>query len=102
MYKIPLRIQKKIVWIPMINWFCMLAWLYSSIFDRNPKRNYAKELWLFFSSSLPLGIIQLVIGNFFPIAGYILFNINGYIIPLIMGIRFIKYYEKITESNKNE
>ena len=93
MHNIPLRTKKIMIWIPVINCFCVFAWMYSSTFDRNPKRNFAKVLWIFFSSSLPLAILQQLIGNAFPNIEYILFNLNCYIIPLIMGFRFIKYFE---------
>lgn len=95
MNKVSLITQKKIIWIPAINWFCLFVWVYNNWCDRYSLKKLPRELWIIFSSSLPLVFIQLIVCYIFPMIGHILYYINGYIIPLIMGIRFIKYYEAL-------
>lgn len=95
MKPISIKAQKIIMYIPGINIFCIVIWLYNSFFYDENQSTLKQSLLIIFTSAVPLAVLQTALGFYFPKIGEVLGVLNSYLIPLFIGYRLVKYQEKI-------
>ena len=95
MKPISTKIQEKIMFIPYLNYANIPILLYNSIFFLKSVHTSLKSLWIFFSTCLPLIIAQQCFFVILPTVGVVIFYVNAYIIPVILGYRFIRLQKNL-------
>lgn len=97
MKPVDIKIQKIIMYIPGINIFCLSIWFYNSFFFNKIKNTRIQSLIIVITSSVPLVILQMIVEFYLVDVGYYLGFLNSYLIPLLMGYRFVKLQEELLE-----
>ena len=92
---VSIKTQEKIMFIPWLNVMNIFFWFWNSISIYRTVRTLPRTIWIMFSSSLPLIILQLVVSRFHNTAGLVISYANIYFIPLLLSYRFIKYQKLI-------
>ena len=94
---VPIKTQRIIMYIPYVNVLNIFFWLYNSLNMNIPYRGVPQTLKVFMMSSIPLVVLQTVLSNINGNLGIILGYLNGYLIPLFIGMGLIKYQERLTK-----
>ena len=94
MKKFAEKYVKKLIWIPGINVFVLFICYYNRICDGFSIKRLAIDLWIVFSTVLPLELPLLFLSEQ-SLVSEILQVMNPYIVPLILSYRFIQQSEKV-------
>ena len=89
MKPVSIKMQEKIMFIPYLNYANIPILLYNSIFFYKSVHTSLKSLWIFSSTCLPLIIAQQCFSVILPTVGVVILYVNAYIIPVILGYRFV-------------
>lgn len=95
MKPVSVEIQRKIMYIPYVNYVIPLLFLYNTHLCYEKSLSRIRVLWIFFSSCLPLIILAQLVYRFHPAIGTISEHLNAYLIPLILGYRFTNLQEEL-------
>lgn len=103
MKPVSVEFQRKILFIPVINSILPLVFFYN--FDFFYKEAPAPRLfWIFFSSTLPLVIFQLVISGLLanPTVDLILDYVIAYSMSLLLGYRSANLQEEMESKSSHK
>ena len=95
MKQISVDIQRRIMFVPVINIANIFIWLFNARNAYKTVNTLPRTLLILFSSVIPLEIISLVVANYSPDIGNIIGLLNAYLGPLAAGYWLIKYQEKL-------
>lgn len=95
---VSIKIQKIIMFIPILNFSLFFIWLYNYSRMRPNIMLFLKSLFVAFGCSLPIVIICILIDQLHnEILLYLTKFIMLYIIPLSIGLGLVRYQQKILE-----
>ena len=98
---IPIKIQKIISFIPLLNLFILFIWVYNSMVLKVKQKVFFKSLFVTCSTmivfAIPFIIMSYVIGEDSSIYT-IAFYFSEYLIPLAIGWELIIFQEKLVLS----
>lgn len=95
MNRISTAVQRRIMFIPIVNVANLFIWLYNARYMYRSVTTVPKTLWILISSLLPYSILYTVFSDNSPLLAEILPYIGSYFCPLIMGYHLIRYQEKL-------
>lgn len=102
MRPISIRIQKKLMYIPIVNLANIFIWLYNSIVLYKNINTTPRSFITLLLAVFPCYLINEHFVPYSPIFGTIVLAVYGYSVPVILGHCFIKYQEELSSRNKNE
>lgn len=96
MKPVTVKFQKKILFIPVINSIFPFVFFYNFQFFYK-EASSPRLFWIFFSSTLPLIIFQLIISGLLsnPTVDLILDYVIAYTMSLLLGYRSVSLQEKL-------
>jgi len=93
MKPIPIKVQKIIAFIPVINSLGLFLYFYNVFFVNFSFKNYLCGCWCAAFPGLLIGVLRDAIINNYPMIGTTFGNICNYLIALIACLRLIKYQQ---------
>ena len=96
MKPVSVEFQRKILFIPFINSILPFIFFYNFNFFYK-EASGPRLFWIFFSSTLPFMIFQLVISGLLsnPTVDLILYYVIAYTMPLLLGYRSVNLQEEM-------
>lgn len=96
---VPIKFQRILSYIPIINSLILFVWLYNFIRSGKSHGIFVKSLLVLLVCTAPLILIQIVVSCVFAAStlSSICDLIMVYLIPLSMGIGLIKYQKHVFE-----
>lgn len=95
MNRVSIKTQKILMFIPYVNIINLFIWLYISTHQFKEKNTFLRSLWILFSTLGPLVFAQVTLSQFLPTLGTLMSYANIYMIPFVLGYRFIRYQETL-------
>ena len=83
------------MYLPGVNILCMPIWIYNSFYFNKQASTNTKSLYIVFSSSVPLMLLQVIAEYYLPMVGRIIGYINAYLVPLLIGCRLAEYQHEL-------
>lgn len=92
---ISLNLQKKLMWIPAANVLNVPIWFWNSFYWDKKVKTLPKTLWILFTTGFPVMVLNALILNYVPQLVAVMEIIVGYLVPLILSHRLIRYQEEL-------
>lgn len=103
MKPIPLNIQKRLMWIPAANVLIMPIWFWNSFYWDKKVKTLPKTLWILFTTGFPVMVLNVLIMVYAPHLETVMNVVCGYLVPLVLSHRLIRYQEELNETiNRKE
>ena len=94
MKPISLDTQKKIVFIPYANIAVPFIWVFNCVAQTRTVTVFLRTFFIVFSTVIPLFIFQVYLSGY-PKMDFIRVLITGYLIPVVIGVRLIRYQDSL-------
>ncbi len=98
---IPVKLQKRLIFIPFLNATVLFIWLYNYYRGVNDFRVFKKSLFVLFATTLPIAVLQIILTSAFSqYAGVVslIDYLSIYCTPLSMAYGLVRFQTKIFET----
>lgn len=95
MKPIPTEMQEKIKFIPILNGFVPVFWLYNCLVTKTSHITVWKSFLLILGIWLPFSLLNRFLGDLFPSAEGLFYVVTSYFLALAVAQGIIVYQQKI-------